>query len=106
MRTTIRQRLIMLMSYLKWNGIDDWSSLDPRIQETHIPLVQTWVLQHIQYLPDFPEKGGLTPRRSVEEYYTKDKIEHGWERQMTKTMGLVALAAMINLERKLGITER
>lgn len=103
---TLQTRMLVLMSQLRWNGVDNWNDLDERVQQTYIPMAQSWVLQHVEFLPEYPNKDGHTPRNAIQEYFTLPQIEHDWRRQNAKTMGIVALVAMYNLERSLGVFDR
>lgn len=98
MAHTMRQRLVTLMSQLEWRGINNWEDLDERIQETHLPAAQSWVLQHVDFIPDWPRKREHTPKSAAKEYFTQPQVEHNWQRQICKEMGVCALIAMYRME--------
>ena len=102
----LKTRILDLMTLLHWNGIDDWHSLDRRVQETYIPQAQTWLLRHIKYLPETPERDGLTPRSAVEMYYTDGTTARGWRQHEVRQMGVTALIALYNIEQDRGWFDR
>jgi len=94
----IRNRLVTLMSQLQWNGIDNWEDLDPRVQESYLPAAQSWVLRHIEFIPDWPKLREHSPRSAIQEYFTLSDIKYEEYRQACRRMGVVALVAMYRLE--------
>ena len=98
----LRTRMLNLMSRLKWNGIDNWEELDPRVQGAYIPAAQTWLLQRIKYLPTTPERDGLNPRTAVEDYFINQSATRGWRQHEVKEMGVTALQTLYEWEKDHG----